>query len=147
MAEGTYAKYGIARSYALVFGIAYIGVAILELFFPARDPLQVGDMVLLARGTLHNVIHWAVGILVLGSFVAGETAAKVVARAVGAVFVVVTLLNLFASNFYAELVGLGEGAGTPVVYTLVHAVTAAAALYAGFASHPRYALAAPAPTR
>ncbi|HWB70888.1 MAG TPA: hypothetical protein VG452_01620 [Egibacteraceae bacterium] len=143
MAEGAYGKYSIAQTYALVFGIAYLGVALLELFFPASDPLQVGDTVLLARGTLHNVIHWTVGIAVLGSFAAGPTAARAVARAVGVVFVAVTLLNVFASNFYAELVGLGEGAGTPLVYTLVHAVTAAAALYGGFAtrSYPHTAAA------
>ena len=137
MASSSYGKLGIARTYTLIFGAAYLAVAILELFFPASDPLVIGDTVVLARGTLHNVIHFAVGIAVLGSFFAGETAAKMVSRVVGWTFVLVTLLNVFASNFYAELVGLGEGAGTPVVYTIVHAATATAALYAGYAS--RYA--------
>jgi hypothetical protein len=129
-----YGRMGIARAYALIFGLAYLAVAILELFFPASDPLEIGGVTVLARGTLHIIIHFAVAILALGSYFAGEGAARMVARVIGIVFVVVTILNIVASNFYAELVGLGEGAGTPVVYTIVHAVTAVAALYAGFSS-------------
>lgn len=145
MAEGAYyGRMGIARFYALVFGIAYLGVAILELFYPVGDPLVIGDTVILARGTLHNIIHFAVGILVLGSFFAGESAAKTVARIVGVVFLVITILNIVASNFYAELVGLGEGAGTPVAYTIVHAITAIGALLAGFSSSRGYRAAAAA---
>ena len=140
MAEGAYGygKMGIARFYALVFGIAYLAVGLLELFYGVDDPLLIGDTVLIAGGTVHIIIHLAVGVLVLGSFFAGESAAKSVARVVGVVFLVVFALNLFASNFYAELVGFPEGAETPIVYTIVHAVTAAGALFAGFSSGRGY---------
>jgi hypothetical protein len=140
MAEGAYGKMGIARMYALIFGIAYLAVGLLELIYGVDDPLVLGDdLVLIAGGTLHIVIHLAVGVLVLGSFFAGESAAKSVARVVGVVFLIVFILNVVASNFYAELVGFPDGADTPIVYTIVHAVTAAGALFAGFSNRGGYA--------
>jgi hypothetical protein len=138
MAEGAYGKMGMARMYALIFGIAYLAVGLLELVYGFEDPLALGDTVVIAGATLHIVIHLAVGILVLGSFFAGESAAKSVARVVGVVFLVVFLLNVFASNFYAELVGFPEGSDTPIVYTIVHALTAAGALFAGFSNRGGY---------
>ncbi len=139
---GAYGRLGIARFYALVFGIAYLAVAILELFFMTDNPLQIGGATIVAGGTVHIIIHFAVAILVLGSYFAGETAARMVARIVGIVFVVVFLLNVFASDFYWDLVAGGvledQESGTPVFYTLVHAATAAAALYAGFATRDGY---------
>ena len=139
MAEGAYGKLGIARMYALIFGIAYLAVGLLELFYGVNDPLVLGDdLIVIQGGTLHIVIHLAVGILVLGSFFAGESAAKSVARVVGVVFLIVFALNIFASEFYADLVGLPKEAGTPIVYTIVHALTAAGALFAGFSSGRGY---------
>jgi hypothetical protein len=139
MAEGAYGKMGVARMYALVFGIAYLAVGLLELFYGVDDPLILGDdLVLIAGGTVHIIIHLAVGVLVLGSFFAGESAAKSVARVVGVVFLIVFALNLFASNFYAELVGFPDGAETPIVYTIVHGLTAAGALFAGFSAGRGY---------
>ncbi len=146
MAEGAYGKMGVARAYALIFGIAYLAVAILELFFSASSPLVIGGATIVAGGVVHIVIHFAVAILVLGSYFAGDMAARMVARIVGIVFVVVSLLNLFASDFYWDLVAggtlQGQDSGTPVVYTLVHIATALAALYAGFATRSGYRTAA-----
>ncbi len=142
MAEGAYGQMGIARAYALIFGIAYLAVAILELFFMTDNPLVIGDATILAGGTVHIIIHSAVGALVLWSYFAGETAARMVARIVGITFVVVSLLNLFAGEFYWDLVAggtlQGQDSGTPVVYTIVHIATALGALYAGFATRPGY---------
>ena len=142
MAEGAYGKMGVARMYALIFGIAYLAVGLLELFYGTDDPLALGDTVVIAGATLHIVIHLAVGVLVLGSFFAGDSAAKSVARVVGVVFLIVFALNVFASNFYAELVGFPEGSDTPIVYTIVHAVTAAGALFAGFSGGRGYSASA-----
>jgi len=142
MAEGAYGKMGVARMYALIFGIAYLAVGLLELFYGTDDPLALGDTVVIAGATLHIVIHLAVGVLVLGSFFAGDSAAKSVARVVGVVFLIVFALNVFASNFYAELVGFPEGSDTPIVYTIVHAVTAAGALFAGFSRGRGYSASA-----
>lgn len=135
MAEGAYGKgygkMGIARFYALVFGIAYIGVAILELFYPESDPLTIGDTVVLQRTVLQNVVHFAVGVLVLGSFFAGESAARTVARVIGVVFVILTIYGFVAPDSLGEL--FGYDGDIPAVYNFIHAVTGVLALFAGFA--------------
>jgi hypothetical protein len=142
MAEGAYGKMGVARMYALIFGIAYLAVGLLELFYGNDNPLALGDTVLIQGGTIHIVIHLAVGVLVLGSFFAGESAAKSVARVVGVVFLAVTIWNIVAGDSYAEFVGLEGTDGTPIVYTIVHAVTAVGALFAGFSRGRGYSASA-----
>ncbi|MGH2663776.1 MAG: DUF4383 domain-containing protein [Actinomycetota bacterium] len=140
MAEGAYyGKMGFARFYALVFGIAYIGVAVLELFFPLDDRLLIGDTVILARTTLQNIVHFAVGIVVLGSFFAGEAAARTVARIIGVVFVVLTIYGFVAPDSLGDL--LGYPGDIPAVYNWIHAATAVLALFAGFAGSRRTATA------
>jgi hypothetical protein len=140
MSEGAYyGKMGFARFYALVFGVAYIGVAILELFYPADDPLRIGDLVILQRTTLQNIVHFAVGIVVLGSFFAGETAARNVARVIGVVFVALTIWGFLSPSGLGEF--LGYDGDIPAVYNFVHLVTALLALLAGFAGSRRRATA------
>jgi hypothetical protein len=129
------AKYGIVQLYALVFGIAYLGVAVLEVVFGSNG-LQLGQVTILQITPVQNAIHWLVGIVVLGSFFMGETAAKLVARAVGIVFVVVALLGIFVEPLTGQL--LGFPAGLPASYNIVHVLTAAAALFAGFAAQRAY---------
>jgi hypothetical protein len=135
MAEGTYGRgygrLGIARFYALVFGVAYLGVAILELFYPESDPLQIGDVVILQRTVLQNVVHFAVGIVVLGSFFAGERAARNVARVIGVVFLLLTIYGLAAPDSIGNV--FGYRGDMPMSYTVIHALTAVPALFAGFA--------------
>lgn len=141
MAEGAYyGRMGFARFYALVFGIAYIGVAVLELFYPADDPLRIGDAIILQRTTLQNIVHFAVGIVVLGSFFAGETAARNVARIIGVVFVVITVWGFVSPSSLGEF--LGYDGDLPMVYNIIHLVTAVLALFAGFAGSRRRAPAA-----
>ena len=132
MADGAYGKMGFARFYALVFGIAYIGVALLELIL---GDLTLGDTVILARTTLQNVVHWAVGIVVLGSFFAGEAAARTVARIIGIVFVVLTVYGFVAPDSLGDL--LGYGGDIPMSYNIIHLLTALVALFAGFAGSRR----------
>ena len=140
MSEGAYyGKMGFARFYALVFGVAYIGVAILELFYPADDPLRIGDLVILQRTTLQNIIHFAVGIVLLGSFFAGETAARNVARVIGVVFLALTIWGFLSPSGLGEF--LGYDGDIPAVYNFVHLVTALLALFAGFAGSRRRATA------
>lgn len=136
MAEGTGSRgMGIARTYALIFGIAYVAVALLEDILGA-DGLRMGSTYILKLTAIQNVIHWAVGIAVLGSFFAGETAAKMVARVVGIVFVLVTVLGFVARSFTGDL--LGFDAPLPWSYNIVHLATAAFALFAGFAAERAY---------
>ena len=127
--------WGIVQIYALVFGIAYLGVAILEVAL-GNAGLMIGGMVILQVQLVQNLIHWVVGLAVLGSFFAGENLAKIVARAVGVVFVVVTLLGLFVEPLTGQL--LGFPGALPASYNVVHLLTAAAALFAGFAAQRAY---------
>jgi hypothetical protein len=136
MAEASYGygKLGIARFYALVFGIGYLGVAILELFYPESDPLTIGDAVIFQRTVLQNVVHFAVGILVLGSFFAGEPAARAMARVVGVVFVLLAIYGFVSPGSLGGV--LAYDGDIPLVYNVIHAVTAVLALLAGFVRAP-----------
>lgn len=127
--------FGIVQIYALVFGIAYLAVAVLEVLLGSTG-LSIGGTVILQVQLVQNAIHWIVGLAVLGSFFAGENWAKLVARAVGIVFVVVTLLGLFVEPLTGQL--LGFSGALPASYNVVHLLTAAAALFAGFAAQRAY---------
>ena len=133
LSQGT--RYGIVQLYALVFGIAYVGVALLEVVFGSAG-LRLGDTTILQITLVQNAIHWLVGIAVLSSFFTNESIAKLVARIVGVVFVVVALLGIFVEPLTGQL--LGFPAGLPLSYNVVHVLTAAAALFAGFAAQRAY---------
>jgi Domain of unknown function (DUF4383) len=133
MAEGAYGKMGFARTYALIFGVVYIAVALLEVIL---GDLSAGDFVILQRTTLQNVVHWAVGVVVLGSFFAGEAAARMVARIVGIVFVALTIWGFVSPDSLGEF--LGYSGEIPLIYNIVHLVTALVALFAGFAGRSSY---------
>ena len=135
MATMSSQRMGIARVYALVFGIAYLLVALLEVVLGSSG-LALGDTVILRVTPVQNAIHWIVGLAVLGSFFAGEIAARTVARVIGIVFVVVTLLGFVARDLTGQL--LGFGGPLPWSYNLVHLATAAVALFAGFAAERAY---------
>jgi hypothetical protein len=137
--ERGHGKLGIARLFALVLGIAYLGMAIMELFYPESDPLSLGDTVVLQRTVLQNVVHFAVGIVVLGSFFAGESAARTVARVIGVVFLALAVYGFVAPDSLGE--ALGYGGDIPAVYNFVHAATAILALFAGFAGRRSTAVA------
>jgi hypothetical protein len=128
-------RLGIARIYALVFGIAYLSVAVLEVALGSSG-LRIGDTQILRVTAAQNVVHWAVGLVVLGSFFAGEIAAKMTARVIGIVFVAVTVLGFVARGFTGNL--LGFDGPLPWTYNIVHLATAAFALFAGFAAERAY---------
>jgi hypothetical protein len=123
--------FGLGRLYAIVFGLTYLAVAVTEVvLLAAGTSFRLGSMTILEFALLQNIIHWTVGLVVFGSFFAGEYWAKFVARIVGIVFVLVSLLGLFLADFTGQLLGF-DGA-LPISYTIVHILTAAAALTAGF---------------
>lgn len=128
-------RWGIVQTYALVFGIAYLAVALLEDILGGSG-LKIGGTTILMVTGVQNAIHWIVGVAVLGSFFAGESTAKLVARAVGIVFVLVTVLGLFVEPLTGKL--LGFNGSLPMSYNVVHLLTAAAALFAGFAATRAY---------
>src|SRR5437879_2287062 len=97
-------RWGIVQVYALVFGIAYIAVAVLEDILGSSG-LVIGGTTILKVTLIQNAIHWIVGLAVLGSFFAGESVAKWVARVVGIVFVLVTILGFFVEPLTGQLLG------------------------------------------
>jgi hypothetical protein len=122
---------GLGRLYAIVFGLAYLAVAALEIVLLATGTfVEIGNVTIFKFALLQNIIHWTVGLVVFGSFFAGEYWAKYVARIVGVVFVLVSLLGIFLPKFTGQL--LGFSGNLPFSYTVVHILTAAAALTAGF---------------
>ena len=131
MAERSSGGLGIARAYALIFGIAYVAVALLEDILGGSG-WKVGGTYILKLTWEQNLIHWGVGVAVLGSFFAGEVPARLVARVVGVVFVLVTVLGFAAREFTGKLVGFGGD--IPMSYNYVHLATAILALFAGFAA-------------
>lgn len=133
---GMASRWGIVQIYALVFGIAYVAVAVLEDIL-GTSGLKIGGSTILQVTVVQNLIHWVVGLGVLGSFFAGERIAKLVARTVGIIFVVVTVLGFFVEPLTGQL--LGFSGGLPLSYNIVHLLTAAAALFAGFAATRAYA--------
>src|SRR5207245_3740359 len=98
-----------------------LAVAVLEVVFGSNG-LKIGGVQILQVQLVQNLIHWIVGLAVLGSFFAGEKWAKVVARAVGVVFVLVTLLGLFVEPLTGQL--LGFPSALPMSYNLVHLLIA-----------------------
>ena len=134
MAASAMARWGLARTYALIFGITYLAVAATEAI--TQDALEP---VLRFTG-IQNAIHWAVGAIVLLSYFGSEATAKLVARVIGLVFLGITLFGLFAPDTLGDL--LGFAGDIPMSYNVVHALTAAVALYAGFATRTSYGRAA-----
>jgi hypothetical protein len=136
VAGTSYGRLGIARVYALVFGIAYVAVALIEDIAGSGKGVMLGSRTLLRLAATQNVIHWVVGVAVLGSFFAGERAARMVARVVGIVFVVVTVVGFAARTWTGKT--LGYHGPLPMSYNVIHAVTAILALFAGFAAERAY---------
>jgi hypothetical protein len=126
----------VARVYALVFAIAYLAVALLEVIL-GSDGLVIGEGastngVILLVEPVHNGIHWLTGLVLLGSSFAREAGARAVARVVGVVFLALTVAGLIAGEFTTRLLGYEGAVAVPISYTVVHGVTAAGGLYAGF---------------
>jgi hypothetical protein len=133
----------MARVYALIFGIGYLAVALVEVVL-GSDGLVIGDrastnsLILLVE-PVHNAIHWLTGLVLLGSALAGAAAARAAARVVGVAFLALTVVGLLAGELTMGLLGYDGAPAVPISYTLVHAVTAAGGLYAGFARQGRRA--------
>ena len=128
---------GVARAYALIFGIAHLAVALLEVVL-GSDGLVIGDgastggVVLLVE-PVNNGVHWLTGLILLGSSFAGEPTARAVARVVGVAFLALTVAGVIAGEFTIGILGYEGAPAVPISYTIVHALTAAGGLFVGFA--------------
>jgi hypothetical protein len=112
----------LARSYARFFGVVYVLVALIELF--AKN---VGNTLVFTP--VHNVVHWATGVIgLIVGYAAGGKNSRTYAQVFGIVFAIVTVLGLFAPDFLATIIGYRVN----WLYHLVHAATAIGGLWAGF---------------
>lgn len=123
----------MAKTYALVFGIAYVLVALLELLF--RD---VAGMLFFTP--VHNAIHWLTGVLGLVAYGMGEKPSMMYAKVFGVVFTLVAILGWFTPDFLSNVLGYPIN----LTYNLVHTVTGLAGLYVGFMGKKKMMPAAPA---
>lgn len=116
----------MAKSFALYFGVIYVVVALLELLF---KQFMLGNFHVLHYTPLHNVIHWATGLLGLGAamYLNGKYA-KLYAQVFGVVFSLVAVMGLLAPAVLASLLAYPVN----VVYNLVHIATGVGGLYTGF---------------
>jgi hypothetical protein len=135
---------GVARMYALIFGIAYLGVALTEVIL-GKSGWKIDGVTILKITALQNAVHWLVGVVVLGSFFAGEMAARWVARVIGGVFVILTVWGFVARDSLGSF--LGFSGPLPWSYNIVHLLTAIAALIAGFAVSRLYGATEPGPQK
>jgi hypothetical protein len=128
---------GVARTYALIFGLVYALVALLELLIARNGGWPEGDSPILQFEPLQNVVHWAIAVVVLGSYFAGENAARMVARVVGIVLLALAIWGFVAADSLGEL--LGYDGDIPAAYNWVHLVTGLVALFVGFFATRAYA--------
>ena len=128
MAAGTYGKYGVARFYALLFGVAYVALAAIELLVQRRLANSLGIQFV----GLMNAVNWVVGVVLLAASFGTEKTARFVDRVMGFLFLALTIWG------YRSPGGLGSFLGfpgnIPAIYTVFAFVTAIGALFAGFAS-------------
>lgn len=123
---------GPARSFALVGGIAYLVLSAVELFVARPQEIVAGGRVVLNYSLLHNAIHWGIGIALLASLSFGRYPAKMAARAVGFAFVPISLLSIFATDWFGRL--MGHGGPLPLLLVFSNLATCLVGLVAGYTS-------------
>ncbi|MEA3190448.1 MAG: hypothetical protein QOD77_1030 [Thermoplasmata archaeon] len=126
-------RIGPARMFAIVFGIAYLAVALTEAILGLTgNTLMVGGVHVLGFTLAHNLVHWATGLLLVGVLGFGRWPTKLASRGVGFVFSAVFLLGLLAPELLGTV--LGHGGMVPMSYNMIHLATGGLGLLAGFTS-------------
>lgn len=115
----------MARTYALVFGLVYIVVALIEFLF------QPQSLSFFFYTPVHATVHALAGILGLVAYWQGEALAKLYAQVFGVVFFVVFLLGVIPATRDGFLNAV---LGYPInlFYNVVHLATGVFGIYAGF---------------
>ena len=122
----------LSKMAAGVFGAVYLLVGIIG-FIPllgGSAGLESSNLLgLFAVNAVHNVVHIAVGVAGLAAYSQGTRLSTLFAQVVGSVYAVLAVTGLvFGSGNFLGLVPIG---GLDIA---LHAVTAAALLYVGFAA-------------
>lgn len=121
-------NWGLARIFALAFGVLYVVVALTELI--TQDTLTP----LLEYSAPLNAIHWAIGVLLLIAAVAGERISRLAARVLGVALAVATVWLLLSRGSFEGLLDYPQPHPLPESYLVLYSGTAVVALVAGFVS-------------
>ena len=115
-----------ARMFALIFGIVYVLVALLEVVMFHDAPV---DTQFLFYNQMHNLVHWVAGILGLLAYFGGESLSRLYAQIFGIVFFLVAILGFIPGQPI-----LADVLGYPVtmLYNFVHLLTGVFGIWAGF---------------
>jgi hypothetical protein len=128
MAEGMDGRFGIARFCALIFGVAYLVLATIEVLFAHRLSDSVGiDFI-----GMQNALNWVVGVIMMSAFFGTERTARFADRIFGFLFLALTIWGLRSPSSLGNV--LGSAGNLPAIYNVIHFVTAIGALFAGFVS-------------
>jgi hypothetical protein len=95
--NGRRTAWGIARVAALVLGVVFVAVALIELI--TQDTLTP----VLEYSAPLNAIHWAIGVLLLIACVAGERVSRAVVLAVGVMLAAATVMFLLDRTAFEAL--------------------------------------------
>lgn len=128
--------HGPARLFAFTFGLAYLVLAVLEVFLGITDQVfHVGGRTFFEYAALHNAIHWLLALVLLSSLYFGRYPAKMTAWTVGSIFAVVALISLFARGWSGDV--LGHGHAMPWGLVAMNLLTAVCGLLVGYTSDAR----------
>ncbi len=115
-----------AKLYAGLFGAVYTLVGLVGLLIPGGTSIMPTPLLVFDVNLLHNLAHLLVGVLGLIGYSMGEGASRTYARAMGVLFVALALLGI--PDPLHSILPLG---GLDII---LHGLTAALALYVGFAA-------------
>src|SRR3954470_3216723 len=122
--NGRRTAWGIARVAALVLGVVFVAVALIELI--TQDTLTP----VLEYSAPLNAIHWAIGVLLLIACVAGERVSRTMVLVVGVVLAAVTVMFLLDRTAFEALLNYPypDQHPLPGSYIVFYGVSAVAAL-------------------
>jgi hypothetical protein len=99
---GTLSRIGLNSVVAFAFGAVFVLVGMAGFTVSGNHAAaghEGGDLLgLFQVNTLHNVVHLAVGAVMLGAAVAGNRAARLTNTLVGAVYLLLAVLGLFITG-------------------------------------------------
>jgi hypothetical protein len=128
-----------AQTYALVFGAIYLLVGLVGFAFTGFDNFATvsGDeIIIFAVNPLHNLVHIAIGGVLLAASGKHETA-KTISLVVGVVLLLVALIGFIETpDKVLEWININEGASS--ADNFLHLITGAAAVYFGTAGASSY---------
>jgi len=112
MTNHSMASRGVNSLVGAVFGAVYIAVGLVGFAVTGSHDFAGEDggklLGLFEVNALHNVVHLAVGALLLAGFAGGERLASRVNTLVGGVYLLVGVLGLFILNSSANLLALNS---------------------------------------